>query len=485
MTRTAAKKARSEQRSEQQTGQQTGQRLTPEERAARGRAARKQAPRSGHAEFDPPRDRPNPVDVVEEQSATRVQELIPIRYARMSESPFRFYRGAAAIMAGDLGATPDSGLRAQLCGDAHMLNFRLMGSAERNLLFDINDFDETLPGPFEWDVKRLATSLVIAGRENGFTDRERAKIVQSAVRSYREQMRRFAAMRNLEVWYAKADAAQLQAIAADALHKRGRRNLSAQLEKARGRDSLQAFGKLTRVVGGEHRFIAEPPLIVPLADLLPDNERGALEERILGLIDGYQQTLPSDRRHLLKQFRVVDMARKVVGVGSVGTRCWVVLLLGRDGEDPLILQAKEAGESVLAAHAGASEYAMQGERVVAGQRLMQASGDIFLGWRRVQGIDGRQRDFYVRQLRDWKAIAEPSQMPPRGMRVFGEVCGTTLARAHARSGDRIAIAAYLGAGDVFERALAEFAESYADQNERDHRELVNAAAVGQVTAAAA
>ncbi|WP_374777550.1 DUF2252 domain-containing protein [Streptomyces sp. NBC_01310] len=462
-----------------------GPRPSAEERAARGRAARQRAPRSAHGPFEPPPERADPVDVIERQSATRVQELVPIRYGRMAESPFRFYRGAAAIMAADLAGTPHSGIRAQLCGDAHMLNFRLLGSPERNLLFDINDFDETLPGPWEWDVKRLATSLVIAGRENGFSDGERAEIVRSAVRGYREQIRAFARMNNLDVWYARVDETHLRELAEGSLHTRGRKRMSDALGKARGRDSRQAFEKLTEVVGGRRRFTAVPQLITPISQLVQDPEREALDEQIRELVEQYAVSLHSDRRHLLSQFTVVDMARKVVGVGSVGMRCWVILLLGRDGADPLILQAKEAGESVLAAHAGASEYATQGERVVAGQRVMQAASDIFLGWQRAHGIDDRERDFYVRQLRDWKGIAEPSQMEPRGMRVFAGLCGVTLARAHARSGDRIAIAAYLGRGDVFDEALVRFAESYADLNERDHQALVDAIASGRLPAASA
>lgn len=458
---------------------------TPEERAALGRAARRQAPRSSHGVYEPPGDRPDPLAVLEDQSAARVPELVPIRYGRMTESPFRFYRGAAAIMASDLAGTPVSGIRAQLCGDAHLLNFRLLASPERHLLFDINDFDETLPGPWEWDVKRLAVSLVIAGRANGFSDKERRGIVRDTVRSYRESMIRFAGMRNLDVWYTRTDVDQLRAVAADRLAPRGRRRLARATEKARTRDSLQAFGKLTEVTEGRIRIAADPPLLVPLRDLLPTPERGLMEAQLEKLLRRYSRTLPSDRRSLLADYRPVDMARKVVGVGSVGTRCWIILLLGRDGGDPLFLQAKEADTSVLAPHVGASAYRNQGERVVAGQRLMQAAGDIFLGWQRVDGIDGRRRDFYVRQLRDWKGIAEPEQMVPRGMGTFGEMCGATLARAHARSGDRIAIAAYLGSGDVFDRALAAFAELYADQNERDHRALTEAVAAGRLPAAEA
>ncbi|GAA4865163.1 DUF2252 domain-containing protein [Kitasatospora terrestris] len=456
---------------------------TPEERVALGRAARKRSPRSGHAEYRPAEDRPDPLEILQGQSSRRVPELVPIRYSRMSESPFRFYRGAAAIMASDLAATPDSGIRAQLCGDAHMLNFRLLASPERRLLFDINDFDETLPGPWEWDVKRLAASLVIAGRANGFDDDERADVVRATVRSYRESMIRFAGMRDLDVWYARMEADHLQELAADKIAKRGRKSLARALVKARTRDSLQVFEKLTEEVDGQLRIAADPPLLVPIGDLLPEVERSALTELFAGLVERYSGTLASDRRTLLRDFRLVDAARKVVGVGSVGTRCWIFLLLGRDGRDPLFLQAKEADTSVLAPHVGASAYKNQGERVVSGQRLMQAASDIFLGWERVEGIDGRRRDFYVRQLRDWKGIAVAEQMVPTGMRAFGELCGFTLARAHARSGDRIAIAAYLGGGQSFDRALAEFAEAYADQNERDHAALLEAVRSGRLPAA--
>ncbi|MEV8588700.1 DUF2252 domain-containing protein [Streptomyces sp. NPDC051180] len=457
-------------------------RATPEERAALGRKARRRAPRSSHAEYRPPADRTDPLTILEGQSATRVPELVPIRYGRMTESPFRFYRGAAAIMASDLAGTPRSGLTAQLCGDAHMLNFRLLASPERQLMFDINDFDETLPGPWEWDVKRLAASLVIAARANGFDDAERARIVRHTVRSYREAMTRFAAMRTIDVWYAKIDESRLEALTKDLLAKRGRRNLARALAKARTRDSLQAFDRLTETVGGRPVIAADPPLLVPVSDLLPELQRTALERQFRRLIERYGATLPSDRRTLLADYRLADVARKVVGVGSVGTRCWIFLLLGRDDRDPLFLQAKEADTSVLAPYAGASAYRNQGERVVSGQRLMQATSDILLGWERVDGIDGRRRDFYVRQLRDWKGIAEPERMLPRGMAAFGDMCGLTLARAHARSGDRIAIAAYLGGGDSFDRALATFAEAYADQNERDHRALVDAVRAGRLPA---
>ncbi|MFD3548206.1 DUF2252 domain-containing protein [Streptomyces sp. NPDC058655] len=457
---------------------------TPEERAARGKEARRRSPRSDHAVYKPSPDRPDPLAMLEAQSAARVPELVPIRYGRMMESPFRFYRGAAAIMAADLADSPTSGLTAQLCGDAHMLNFRLLASPERQLMFDINDFDETLPGPWEWDVKRLSVSFAIAGRANGFDDAERARIVSSTVRSYRKAMLRFAETGNLDIWCTKIDADLLQSLTAGRLHgtKHGRKNLARAMAKARTRDSLQAFDRLTETVDGRPRIAADPPLLIPAGDLLPDVERSALERRFRGLIERYGRTLASDRRTLLADYRLADVARKVVGVGSVGTRCWIFLLLGRDDQDPLFLQAKEADTSVLAAHVGASRYRNQGERVVAGQRLMQATSDIFLGWERVDGIDGRQRDFYVRQLRDWKGIAMPERMQPKDMRVFGELCGLTLARAHARSGDRIAIAGYLGSGDSFDRALAAFAEAYADQNERDHQALVDAVRAGRLPA---
>ncbi|MGW3850254.1 DUF2252 domain-containing protein [Streptomyces fagopyri] len=455
---------------------------TPRERAALGKDARSRAPRSSHAEFAPTATRPDPVDVIEAQSATRVPELVPIRYGRMTESPFRFYRGAAAVMAGDLAGTPRTGIRTQLCGDAHLLNFRLLASPERRLMFDINDFDETLPGPWEWDVKRLAASFVVVGRANGFSTAERAGVVRATVRSYREWMRHFAEMGNLPVWYAQFDENWVWTHFIQDVDARARDRWTRSVRKARTRDSLQAFGKLTHLVDGKTRIAAGPPLITSFADLLADVERGVLEKQIRRMIERYGQSLQPDRRFLLEQYRLVDMARKVVGVGSVGTRCWIVLLLGRDDKDPLLLQAKEAGESVLAPFVGGGGHRTQGERVIAGHRLMQATSDIFLGWERADGIDGRRRDFYIRQLRDWKGIAEPGTMVPAGMRAFGELCGATLARAHARSGDRIAIAAYLGAADVFDRALVMFAEQYADQNERDHQALVDAVRTGRVTA---
>ncbi|MGW1956446.1 DUF2252 domain-containing protein [Streptomyces sp. NPDC001920] len=456
--------------------------LSPTERAQIGKEARERVPRSHHALFEPGRKRPDPVGIIERQSAARVPELVPVRYGRMLESPFRFYRGAAAIMASDLGAGPHTGLYAQLCGDAHLLNFRLLASPERHLVFDLNDFDETLPGPFEWDVKRLAASLVIAGRANGFPVKDSEDVVRAAVAAYRERMREFAGMRTLDVWYARDDFDRIAELLPEPPGGKDERRAARAAAKARSRTGLQAAGKLTRVVDGRHRIISDPPLITPVAELLPGARGEELSRTLRDLVADYRHSLSSERRHLLSRFRVADMARKVVGVGSVGTRCWIVLLLGRDDEDPLLLQAKEAGESVLAPHCGPSGYDNQGERVVAGQRLMQAAADIFLGWERVTGLDGRERDFYVRQLRDWKGIARPETMDAGTLALFARLCGASLARAHARSGDPIAIAAYLGRGDSFDRALVEFAGAYADQNEHDHHALADAVATGRVTA---
>lgn len=458
---------------------QVGSDLTVAERTARGRAARSTMPRSGHARFVQAGKRPDPVGTLEQQAVSRVPELVPIRYGRMLESPFRFFRGAAAVMAADLGQAPHTGITAQLCGDAHLLNYGLFASPERHLVFDINDFDETLPGPFEWDVKRLAASFAVAGRANGLDDRQRAHVVKEAVRAYRERMQLFAGMRTLDIWYAQDDADQLNVMLPDA---KTRRRTSRAMAKARTRDSLQAFDKLTHVVDGVRRIAPDPPLITPIDDLSPGTEREELEQSLRTLLERYGRSLSTERRHLLDHFHLVDMARKVVGVGSVGTRCWIALMQGRDDGDPLLLQAKEAGESVLAPYCGPSRYDNQGKRVVAGQRLMQANSDIFLGWERVTGLDGRLRDFYVRQLRDWKGTPRPETMPPDMLRLYAGMCGGSLARAHARSADPVAIAAYLGTGGSFDRALAEFAEAYADQNERDFETLTEAARTDRITA---
>jgi len=459
-------------------------RLTPAERAARGKAARAAVPRESQAEFDLPSDRPDPLALLEEQATTRVPELVPIRWGRMMVSPFTYYRGAALPMASDLATTPVTGLAVQACGDAHLSNFGLFGSAERRMMFDVNDFDETLPGPWEWDVKRLAASLEVAARDNGFPVKQRREIITATVARYRMAMREFASMTNLDVWYAHADITELRAQFDTQLRAKQRKYLDQGLAKAYTRDSMQELVKLCQTVNGRPRIISDPPLLVPLDELMPaETNRADFEGEVTGLISKYRRTLETDRRYLLEQYEYCDMARKVVGVGSVGTRCWIVLMLGRDETDPLFLQVKEAEASVLSRFVGASKYPNQGQRVVAGQRLMQASSDIFLGWQRIEaGLDGQSRDFYVRQLRDWKFSVEIALLRPEGLQMYGALCGWTLARAHARSGDRIAIASYLGGSDAFDRAIARFAPAYADQNERDHQALVDAVKSGRIVA---
>jgi uncharacterized protein (DUF2252 family) len=457
--------------------------MTPADREARGEDARAAVPRESHAVFDPSADRPDPLTLLEEQAKSRVPDLVPVRWGRMAASPFAFFRGAALPMASDLAGTPVSGLAVQACGDAHLSNFGIFGSAERLLVFDVNDFDETLPGPWEWDVKRLAASLEVAGQDNGFSGKKRREIVLAAVGRYRQAMHGFAAMNNLDVWYACADTNQLQAEFESKLKKRQRRAVSEGLDKARTHDSMQELAKLTHPVDGRPRIISDPPLLVPVDELLPRHvDRKGLESQLNELIGKYRRTLEPNRRFLLEEFEVADMARKVVGVGSVGTRCWIILMLGRDKSDPLFLQVKEAEQSVLSRFAGTSKYSNQGQRVVAGQRLMQASSDIFLGWQRTEGIDGKSRDFYVRQLRDWKYSIDIEDLRPRSMRMYGELCGWALARAHACSGDRIAIAAYLGGSDVFDQAITKFAAAYADQNQRDYKSLNAAINSGRITA---
>jgi uncharacterized protein (DUF2252 family) len=453
--------------------------LTAADRARLGKDARLSAPLDSHAELRGDGER-DPVAALTGEDATRVPELVPIRYGRMLVSPFTFFRGAAGLMAADLAGTPVSGLRTQTCGDAHLSNFGLFASAERTLVFDINDFDETLPGPWEWDVKRLVASLAVAGRQIGYTAKQRRRVAVAAGGAYRTAMRDFAGRSNLQVWYAQLEIDalldRLRPVLAPAQVKR----TEQALRKARTRDSLHALDKLSTVVDGQRRIVALPPVVVPVEDLVPGASADKLFQQMQELLQGYSRSLAPERRQLLAQFRLVHMARKVVGVGSVGTRSWVLLLLGRDDNDPLFLQAKEAEASVLEGYVGASEFAHHGERVVAGQRTMQASGDIFLGTRRVRGIDGQDRDFYVRQLRDWKGSAEIEVMRPSGMAAYASICGWTLARAHARSGDRIAIAAYLGASDRFERAVADFAEAYADLNEKDFLRLQRAVEDGRI-----
>jgi uncharacterized protein (DUF2252 family) len=457
--------------------------LSVAERVARGRAARKEVPRSAHALFEPASGRADPVELLERQAQTRVPELVPIRYGRMLVSPFTFYRGAAMIMAHDLAATPRSGLTVQCCGDAHLSNFGVFASPERRLMFDANDFDETLPGPWEWDVKRLAVSMLIAARDNGFRAKEQDRIVRDTVGAYRAAMAEFAAMANLDVWYSHLD---IESAIRDygsqfkpAIVKRTQKNLA----KARTKDSLAAFSKLTHVVDGKARIVDQSPLIVPVDQLAQGREREDILEELQQLLRDYRESLAIDRRVLLEQFDLTDLARKVVGVGSVGTRAWIALLLGRDGQDPLFLQMKEAEASVLEEVLGPSEFSNHGQRVVVGQRLMQATSDIFLGWLHVDSpLDGKPRDFYGRQLKDWKGSAEIEQMIPKAMATYGALCGWTLARAHARSGDRIAIAAYLGNGTSFDRAVVEFSKAYAEQNDRDYQALGAAVDSGSIAA---
>ncbi|TCO20441.1 uncharacterized protein (DUF2252 family) [Kribbella steppae] len=461
--------------------------LTPSDRARRGLAARRTLPPREQGELVLPPNRPDPVSLIEEQARSRIPELVPVRHGRMMLSPFTFFRGNARGMAIDLGAGPVSGLGAQLCGDAHLSNFGLFGSPERRLLFDINDFDETTAGPWEWDVKRLAASLSVAGRGNGFSRKERRKCVLETVRRYRDASAEFGTMRTLDVWYARADIEEVQEALQNKMSSSRRKNVDQALLKARGSGNLKAYSKLTELTDDGVRIKADPPLLVPIGDILPDAGREELETGIKELLTLYRRTLSNERRALFDEFEFVDMARKVVGVGSVGTRCWIVLLRGRDDGDPLFLQVKEAGRSVLRRHVPMalrqrSAPRNEGERVVVGQRLMQAASDIFLGWQRVEGIDGQVRDFYVRQLRDMKGSAVVEKQDPRGMTMYGQLCGWTLARAHARTGDRIALATYLNSDDAFPEAMVEYAEAYADQNERDYQAFVDAINSGRLQA---
>ena len=455
--------------------------LSPQERAAFGKAARQRVPLDSHAEFVTT-GRSDPIELLESQAVTRVPELVPIRYGRMIASPFSFYRGGALVMATDLARTPNSRLQVQLCGDAHMSNFGIYASPERRLVFDINDFDETHPGPFEWDVKRLAASLAVAGRDNGFSSKKRRQIVLATAAAYRTSMIEFAGQGNLPVWYSHLDIEDLLVRIGDQLDAKRRGRTQAALDKAQSRDSIQALAKLTKTVDGRARILSQPPLLVPLEELLGEQEAQVAYVALGSLHESYRRSLQWDRRHLLEQYKLVQVARKVVGVGSVGTRTWLLLFEGLDGGDPLFLQAKEAQASVLSGFVKTSGLKNQGERVVNGQHLMQASSDIFLGWQRQEGPDGIQRDFYLRQLRDGKGSAVVEEMVPAGMRYYGYICGQTLARAHARSGDRVAIAAYLGSSDRFENAIADFAETCAKQNVRDHAALADAAASGRVVA---
>jgi uncharacterized protein (DUF2252 family) len=456
--------------------------LSRADRVARGKDARTAAPLESHGEFSPGPGR-DPVGLLLSQAESRVPELVPIRHGRMLVSPFTFYRGAALPMAADLATTPACGLRVQLCGDAHLSNFGAFASPERRLVFDVNDFDETLPGPFEWDVKRLAASLAVAARDNGFTAKAGRKIVLAAGEGYRTAMRGFAEQAFLDVWYAHLDIEPVVAEFRSQMKAKRFKETEKLLAKAHTSDTMKAVGKLTAVVDGQRRIISDPPMIVPVEEIFAGVQADAIYQLLHTVLGKYRRTLQSDRRHLLEQFTLVQAARKVVGVGSVGTRAYVLLMDALDGVEPLFLQAKEAQPSVLAEYAGRSQYNNQGERAVAGQHLMQAQSDIFLGWTRVPNpIDGIDRDFYVRQLKDWKFSVPIEMMLPEGMTLYARLCGWTLARAHARSGDRIALASYLGGSAKFDQAIADFAEAYADQNERDYAALQAAVKEGKVEA---
>jgi uncharacterized protein (DUF2252 family) len=463
-------------------------RLTVPERIARGRKARDLVPRSAHAEWAPSPQRPDPVALLDEQSRTRVPDLVPIRNGRMVASPFTFFRGAALVMAADLAGTPRSGVTVQLCGDAHLSNFGLFGTPERRLLFDVNDFDETLPGPWEWDVKRLAASFEVLGRDRGFSPADRRAIVMAGVAEYRDRMRAAAGMGSLEAWYEHLEVGELlemvrKEVAVKRVGKREARASHDMVTKALSRDSTRVLSRRASTVDGELRIVADPPVIVPLEDLAPPGTAWAADPapEIKQLLDSYRRTL-SHHHHPLEEYRYVHAARKVVGVGSVGTRCYILLLVGRDARDPLFLQVKEAQPSVLERFLGPSAYPHAGQRVVAGQRLMQAATDVFLGWQTIDGLDGVTRHYYVRQFQDWKGSADVDSMRVPGAMLYARICGATLGRAHARWGDQIAIAAYVGKGPAFDRAIARFAVTYADQNERDHAAFAAAVESGRIAA---
>jgi uncharacterized protein (DUF2252 family) len=461
--------------------------LTVDQRVARGRSARRDAPRSSHGSWQPAADRPDPVALLQEQAESRVARLVPIRHGRMLVSPFTFYRGAALIMAADLAVTPQSGVTVQLCGDAHLSNFGLFGTPERRMLFDINDFDETLPGPWEWDVKRLAASFEIMGRDRGFTRADRRAIVMAGVREYRDRMRQAAGMGTLDAWYDHLEAGVLlnlvrKEVRVKRVGKDEGRAVRDMVAKARTRDSTRVFAKRAAQVDGELRIVADPPVIVPIEDIVePGSEWENPAPLVKKLLSSYRRTL-GRQHHPIEEFRYVHSAYKMVGVGSVGTRCYIMLMLGRDPSDPLFLQVKEAQASVLERFLGNSAYPHHGERVVAGQRLMQGATDIFLGWQTIKGLDGVTRDYYVRQFQDWKGSADTDTMLVPGATLYSRLCGATLARAHARWGDRIAIAAYLGNGDGFDRAIARFSAAYADQNERDYERFTAAIDSGRLAA---
>ena len=453
---------------------------TPEERRAAGEALREKVPFAAHATWEAPEDRPDPVELLREQGTTRVQELLPVRYERMSASAFTFYRGGALIMASDLSRTPSTGVRVQACGDAHISNFGLFNSPERHTVFDINDFDETARGPWEWDVKRLAASVEICGRDRGFSKSERKDIVRACVQGYCDGMAKFAGMGTMDVWYAHFDVDELAAQFLPKASKKQAKAATKVLDKAKGKNSTRAIGKLTEVVDGQLRIISDPPVVVPLRDMVAGTSAGGLVdaagmEKIIGLaLAGYRETLSPDKRHLIEQYHGVDVAHKVVGVGSVGTRAFIVVMEGAGREDPLVLQIKEAQESVLERFCGRSECAQHGQRVVEGQRAMQTASDLLLGWCRLPGEDGKRKDFYVRQLWDGKGSIDLEAIDAKRLRSLATACGWTLAHAHARTGDRFVIAGYLGDGKDFSKAVGKFARAYADQNDVDYARFMSA-----------
>ena len=453
---------------------------TVAERQARGNARRSEVSLESLAAWSPPATREDPVAILERQAAHRAPELVPIRYGRMLVSPFAFYRGGAGIMAADLSTTPTGGLRAQLCGDAHLLNFGIFDTPERALVFGLNDFDETLPGPIEWDLKRLAVSMEVAGRDLGFDQIQREHVVVATVQAYREALLEFAEMRNLDVWYARMSADDLRQRLATLADRASAKEAKKRLEKALRRDHLHAFERHLRVEDGQPRFISNPPVLVPAEEMLVGEARERYVEVIQTFLHKYRASLSPERQLLMEGYRFVSLARKVVGVGSVGTRAWVVLMQGRDAADPLLLQLKEAQPSVLAPYAGATDFTCEGHRVVEGQRLMQAASDHLLGWYDLRALDGEHRDFYVRQLWDGKASIEVEHLTDKGLAVYGQACGWTLARGHARSGDRVALGAYVGEDPGFDQAIAAFAAAYADTNDADHARLAEAETSGEV-----
>ena len=456
--------------------------LTVDQRIAAGRAARAAVPRSGHAAWEPSADRPDPVALLEGQAEARVPELVPIRYGRMLVSPFTYFRGAAYPMASDLSQGPNSGLEVQLCGDAHLSNFGFFAAPDRKIVFSVNDFDETLPGPFEWDVKRLVASFAVAEHQRGSSDKQRRRVTAQVMKSYRSAMATFAGMRNIDIWYSRITVDDIVEQFVSVVGKKGRAKFDKSLAKARTKNSLKAFNKLTEVVDGERRILNDPPLIEPFIDLFPTLEREGIEQFIVEQLHSYQATLSGSRRSLVERYGYVDGARKVVGVGSVGTRAYIVLLMGRDQSDPLMLQCKEAQQSVLEPFLGASRFSSHGQRVVEGQRILQATSDVLLGWTDTEGFDGVPRSFYIRQLWDNKASADIEGLSSETMRLYAQLCGWTLARAHARSGDPIAISSYLGSGDNFDRAMVTYADAYADQNELDYSALKAAVDGGRLHA---